>query len=90
MNQFLGAATMTVEIPTDLLPFVQGVIASGRCHSESDVVGEALRLFREVECRREELRREVLEGINSGESIPGDRVFERLRRRAAEIASKAQ
>ena len=81
---------MSVEIPADLLPFVQDVIASGRSHSESDVVGEALRLLRDMESRREELQRDVLEGINSGESIPGDEVFARLRQRAAEIASKAQ
>ena len=81
---------MSVEIPADLLPFVQDVIASGRCHSESDMVGEALRLLRDMESRREELQRDVLEGINSGESIPGDEVFARLRQRAAEIASKAQ
>ena len=81
---------MTVDIPADLLPFVQDVIASGRCMSESDVVGEALRLLRDMESRREELRRDVLEGINSGESIPGEEVFAKLRQRAAEIASKAQ
>jgi putative addiction module CopG family antidote len=79
---------MSVEIPADLLPFVEGVIASGRCTSESDVVGEALRLLRDMESRREELRREVLEGINSGESIPGDEVFAKLRQRAAEIVSE--
>jgi antitoxin ParD1/3/4 len=85
-----GVNVMTVDIPADLVPFVQGVIASGRYKSESDVVGEALRAFRELESRRGELRRDILEGINSGESIPGEQVFQHLRQRAAEIASKAQ
>lgn len=77
---------MTAEIPPDLVPFVHRVIASGRYSSESDVVGEALRLFRDMDLWREELRRDVAEGINSGESIPGEGVFARLRQRAAEIS----
>jgi putative addiction module CopG family antidote len=40
-------------------------------NSESEVVGQALRLLEVVERKREQLRVDVLEGINSGESIPG-------------------
>ena len=78
---------MSVEIPQDLMPFVQAVITGGRCRNETEVVGEALRVFQEVEQLRNHLREFILEGMNSGESIPGDEVFERLERRAAELAA---
>jgi putative addiction module CopG family antidote len=81
---------MSVEIPQDLMPFVQAVISSGRCRSESEVVGEALRVFQEFEQRRKNLRNDILEGMNSGESIPGNEIFERLERRAAELAARPQ
>ncbi len=37
---------MSVEIPQDLMPFVQAVISSGRCRSETEVVGEAFAFFK--------------------------------------------
>jgi putative addiction module CopG family antidote len=81
---------MSVDIPQDLIPFVQAVISSGRCRSESEVVAEALRVFQDFEQRRKNLRDDILDGMNSGESIPGDEVFERLERRAAELAARPQ
>ncbi len=38
---------MTVEIPPELLPFVQHVIEIGNFRNETEVVGEALRLLRQ-------------------------------------------
>ncbi len=38
---------MSVDIPTELLPYVRDVIASGQYPSESALVGEAIRLLRE-------------------------------------------
>jgi putative addiction module CopG family antidote len=81
---------MSVDIPQDLVPFVQAVISSGRCRSESEVVGEALRVFQDIEQRRKTLRDDILEGMNSGDSVPGDEVFKRLDQRAAELAARAQ
>jgi putative addiction module CopG family antidote len=81
---------MSVEIPHDLVPFVQAVISSGRCRTETEVVGEALRVFQELESRRKGLREDIREGMNSGESIPGDEVFERLEQRAAELAARRE
>jgi|GEM_PF-328643 len=77
---------MSVDIPADLVPFVQAVISSGRFRSEEEVVSEALRVFQEVEERRKRLREDIRDGMNSGDSIPGDEVFARLERRAAELA----
>jgi putative addiction module CopG family antidote len=76
---------MSVDIPADPVPYIRAVISSGRCRDETKVVGEALRVFQDFESRRKRLREDVREGINSGESIPGEGVFERLERRTAEL-----
>ena len=78
---------MSVDIPSDLVPFVHSVIASGRCRSESEVVGEALRLLEVVERKREQLRADVLEGINSGESISREEVARHVKEWAARPAA---
>jgi putative addiction module CopG family antidote len=75
---------MSVDIPSELVSFVHSIIASGRCRSESEVVGQALRLLEVVERKREQLRVDVLEGINSGESIPGDEVARHVNEWAAQ------
>jgi antitoxin ParD1/3/4 len=55
----MGAMSMTVEIPSEFQPFVEGIIAQGNYADESQVVGEALRLLRERDRRLDELRKEV-------------------------------
>lgn len=50
---------MIVSIPTELEPFVLGVVESGSYHNPAEVVGEALRLL----ARREQLTRDVQAGI---------------------------
>ncbi len=79
---------MSVDIPADLMPFVQAVVSSGRCRTETGVVGEALRVFQEVEARRNRLRDDMEQGVNWGDSIPGDQVFARLERQAAGSAAR--
>ncbi len=80
---------MQVEIPSELKPFVQAVIDDGRCKSESEVVGEALRLFQEVEKRRGALRRDIEAGINSGDAIPAEEVFRELEEKARAVTHQA-
>jgi antitoxin ParD1/3/4 len=55
---------MTVQIPVDFESFVQSIIARGSFQTETQVVGEALRLLQERERRLEELRAEVQIGLN--------------------------
>jgi putative addiction module CopG family antidote len=85
-NETRRPCRTSVDIPQDLMPFVQSVISNGRHRNESEVVEEALRIFQELEQRREALRANIVEGMNSGESIPGDEVFNRLERHAADGA----
>lgn len=70
---------MSIDIPSDLMPFVHQFIATGRCNNESEVVGEALRLLEVVERKRAQLRADVLEGIDSGTSVSRDEVLHAAR-----------
>ena len=66
---------MTVEIPPEFEQFVRSVINSGTFHSESEVIGEALRLLRERQGRVQSLREEItpaLERLDRGEGIELD------------------
>jgi putative addiction module CopG family antidote len=76
---------MAMSIPDDLTPFVEGVIASGRCQNEDEVILEALRVFRDVERKRQRLRDEIIAGMESGEPIPADIVFEELEAYARQL-----
>ena len=50
---------INVAIPTELEPFVQGVVRDGSYHNPAEVVGEALRLL----ARREQLLHDVKAGV---------------------------
>lgn len=69
------ANTMTVEIPPELEQFVRNVVDRGIFNSESEVIGEALRLLQERQGRLEQLREEIkpaLERLDRGEGIQLD------------------
>jgi len=79
---------MNVAIPAELEQFVQGIIGSGNYKTEADVVGEALRLLQ----KREQLCKDVnagIEQLEQGKGIDGEKVFERLERRAEAISRRA-
>ena len=79
-RQFL----MSTEIPLDLAPFVQRLVAERRFLTPSDVVAEGLRLLQ----ARETLRREVRLGfdqLEAGLGIPADKVYARAEKRIREI-----
>jgi antitoxin ParD1/3/4 len=63
---------MTVEIPPDLQQFVHQVIDNGSFKSETEVVGQALRLLQQRQQKIEELRQEIqvgLDQLDRGEGI---------------------
>jgi len=72
---------MSTTIPADFEPFVQDVIRREGYQSADDVVAEALRIYREIDRRRAELRTEIEAGIAS-ESIAGEIAFAELDRLA--------
>lgn len=76
---------MNIAIPTDLEQFVQDAVSTGTYRDAAEVVGEGLRLL----ARREQFRRDAdagAEQLEQGLGIDGEKVFDRLQRRAEEIA----
>lgn len=69
---------MEVQLPADQQAMVEGLVASGRFPSVSEVISAGVRLLASTE----ELRQEVQIGIDEadrGELIDHDTVFSRLR-----------
>lgn len=74
-------ASMNVSVTPELEAFVQGLVASGRYHSASEVFRDALRLLEKAEQRRL-LEKFIAEGLTPDEEKrlpPG--VLERFRSR---------
>lgn len=64
-------ATMNVNLPADMVDFVEREVAAGGYSSVSDVVGDAIRLLRNDKARAHEkleiLRHEVGVGLNDAD-----------------------
>lgn len=78
---------MNVSLTPELEQLIKEKIDSGMYHSASEVVRDALRLFKEHDqlrqMRLEELRREIQKGLDQldrGEWVDGEQAFEELRR----------
>ena len=61
---------MNVSLTPELEQYIRTKVDSGRYLSASEVVREALRLLEQKEKRLEELRVEILKGLDSGRSDP--------------------
>lgn len=75
---------MKLTLPGMWETFVRDSIASGRYADESEVLKEALRLLEKRDSQLEDLQRAIREGEESGEPIPADEVFAKLRARISE------
>jgi antitoxin ParD1/3/4 len=82
---------LNVSLTPELERFIREKVDSGRYHSSSEVVREALRLLEEREQLRalclEELRREIQRGVDSGPAVDGEEVFAWLRARHESMAA---
>lgn len=81
---------MNVSLTPELEALVQEKVKSGRYHSASEVVREALRLLEEQDqlraVRLEEVRTKIAKGLASldrGEGIDGEEARKRLRAKSA-------
>ena len=75
---------MMTEIPSDLAPFVQRMVAEKRYLNERDVLAEALRMLQ----ARETLREEVEKGfdqLDAGMRVPAEQVYARAEARVRQI-----
>ena len=75
---------MPTEIPSDLVPFVQRMVAEKRFLNEEDVLAEGLRMLQS----REILRAEVKKGfdqLDAGLGRPAEDGYERAEERIRQI-----
>ena len=88
--------TMNVNLSPQLDEMVRQKVASGLYTSASEVVREALRLMEQQDCIRaaklEQLRHDIRDGINSGESTPWnpDEIKQEGRKKRAARSNAAQ
>jgi len=82
------SAPLTGILPDDFDGFIRDCVAAGRFASAADAIREAMALLerqgRQGEATREDLRREILLGIEqveSGQVRDGDIVFREVRRK---------
>jgi antitoxin ParD1/3/4 len=62
---------MNVSLTAELEAFVEGAVKSGRYGSASEAVREGLRLLQEREAKFLRLKRDIEDGLNSGEAREG-------------------
>lgn len=62
---------MNVSLTPELAAFVESVVKSGRYGSASEAVREGLRLLQEREAKFLRLKRDIEDGLASGEAVPG-------------------
>lgn len=78
---------MNIHLTRELEQFVQNKVQSGRYGSASEVVREALRLMEERDLRKEEIRKQIGQSLESqrlGKLVDGEAVLDRLE---AELAA---
>jgi antitoxin ParD1/3/4 len=76
---------MRIELPTDAIQFVEGLVASGQFESADDAIAEGVRLL----MGRQQLRADMQKGIDeldAGQGINGEEVFADLRERARKVS----
>jgi Arc/MetJ-type ribon-helix-helix transcriptional regulator len=78
---------MTAEIPADLAPFVQRLVAERRFLTTDDVLAESLRMLQASEILRDEVRAGFDE-LDAGRRIPAESVYRRAEERVREIARR--
>ena len=83
---------MNISLTPQLEKLVSDKVASGRYHSVSEVVSEALRLLQERdeirEARLNELRNKIAQGLDSldrGDWVDGDEFFQHLQEREQKL-----
>lgn len=76
---------MNVSLTPELEDFIQERVKSGRYHSASEVVREALRLLEDRDevrrLRLDEMRKKIAAGLASldrGDAEPGEQVFDEM------------
>ena len=80
---------MNIDLPSDAIQFIEGLVASGQYKSADEAVADGLRLL----MSRQHLRADIQKGIDeldAGHGIDGDVVFAELRERARKLTESAE
>ena len=80
---------MNIDLPSDAIQFIEGLVASGQYKSVDEAVADGLRLL----MSRQQLRADIQKGIDeldAGRGIDGDVVFAELRERARKLTESAE
>ena len=80
---------MSVEFSPDIEAMCNTLVETGRYGDQNQVLGEALRLLQ----RRDELDQKIQEGadeLDRGEGIDANVVFDRMKKKAAELTDGHQ
>jgi antitoxin ParD1/3/4 len=75
---------MSTDIPSDLAPFVQRMVAERRFLTEGDVLAEGLRLLQAQETLRQQVRK-GFDQLDAGLGASADDVYSRAEQRISEI-----
>lgn len=75
---------MTTEIPSDLVPFVQRMLAERRFLNEKDVLAEGLRMLQARETLREEVKK-GFDQLDADRGLPAEEVYARAEVRIRQI-----
>jgi len=88
---------MNVSLTRELEKLVDSKVKTGRYHTASDVVRDALRLLEErdrlYEVRVAEIRREIQRGneqLARGEVVDGEEAFEQIRKKSRDRRTRAK
>ena len=79
---------MTTEIPSDLVPFVQRMVAERRFLNEEDVLAAGLRMLQAHETLREEVKR-GFDQLDTGQRVPAEDVYRRAEERIRQLEDGA-
>jgi len=82
---------ISAELGENLEKVVIDLVENGRYNSKSEVLREGVRLVQEREARFRELDAKIqagLDDVEAGRVYPADEVFERVRKRIAEVAAE--
>jgi len=85
---------LSIALTADMAGSVRAAVDSGEYATASEVVRDALRDWnskrRQTSLEQDVLRRLVQEGIDSGPSIPAEKVFARLRAKYAAMVDETK
>ena len=75
---------MTIEIPSDMAPFVQRMVSEKRFLSADDVLTEGLRMLQARETLRDEVKKGFTQ-LDAGQGIPAEQAYSRAEARIAQV-----